>query len=71
MGSSIPRKIHRARSGIQVILKAAKEYAYGIKTQSGKGEIFEIPVGLIVDVVTYEGFVSMKGEEENLSCSPA
>ena len=59
-GSSIPRRIQWARSSIQAILIAAKEYAYGIKIQSRKGERFEIPVVPIIDMVTYERFVQMR-----------
>lgn len=59
-GSSIPRRIHWSRSSIQAILKSAKEYAYGIKIQSRKGDMFEIPVDPIIDVATYERFVKMR-----------
>ena len=59
-GSSIPRRIQWARSSIQAILIAAKEYAYGIKIQSRKGERFEIPIEPIIDMVTYERFVQMR-----------
>jgi len=59
-GSSIPRRIHWARSSIQAILKSAKEYAYGLKIQSRKGEIFEIPVEPIIDIATYDRFREMR-----------
>jgi site-specific DNA recombinase len=59
-GSSIPRRIHWARSSIQAILKSAKEYAYGIKIQSRKGELFEIPVDAIIDTAIYERFVETR-----------
>jgi len=59
-GSSIPRKIHWARSSIQAILKSAKEYAYGLKIQSRKGELFEIPVDPIIDVTTFESFTELR-----------
>jgi len=62
-GSSIPRRIQWARSSIQAILIAAKEYAYGIKIQSRKGERFEIPVEPIIDMVTYERFVQMRASK--------
>jgi DNA invertase Pin-like site-specific DNA recombinase len=63
-GSSIPRRIQWARSSIQAILGAAKEYAYGIKIQSRKGELFEIPVGAIIDEATYARFVEMRAKKK-------
>jgi site-specific DNA recombinase len=62
-GSSIPRRIQWSRSSIQAILKSAKEYAYGFKTYSRAGQIFQIPVAPIIDISTYELF--MKTREEN------
>ena len=62
-GSSIPRRIQWARSSIQAILIAAKEYAFGIKIQSRKGEKFEIPVEPIIDMATYELFVQMRASK--------
>lgn len=59
-GSSIPRRIQWARSSIQAILIAAKEYAYGVKIQSRKGELFEIPVEPIIDMATYKRFVEKR-----------
>lgn len=59
-GSSIPRRIQWARSSIQAILKSAKEYAYGIKIQSRKGENFQIPVQPIIDTVTYDRYVRVR-----------
>ncbi len=59
-GGSIPRRIQWAKSSIQAILKSAKEYAYGIKTQSRKGEIFQIPVEPIIDVSTYKMFTKIR-----------
>jgi site-specific DNA recombinase len=59
-GSSIPRRIQWARSSIQAILKSAREYAYGIKIQTRKGEIFELSVDPIIDTVTYDRFVEMR-----------
>jgi site-specific DNA recombinase len=61
-GSSIPRRIQWARSSIQAVLKSAKEYAYGTKIQSRKGEKFEIPVEPIIDFATYERFVEMRAK---------
>lgn len=63
-GSSISRRIHWARSSIQAILKSAKEYAYGIKIQSRKGDMFEIPVDPIIDVATYERFIKMRSKNK-------
>lgn len=59
-GSSIPRRIQWARSSIQAILIAAKEYAFGIKIQSRKGEGFEIPVQPIIDTATYERYLQVR-----------
>ena len=59
-GSSIPRRIQWAKSSIQAVLGAAKEYAYGIKIQSRKGENFQIPVPPIIDTVTYERFLRIR-----------
>jgi DNA invertase Pin-like site-specific DNA recombinase len=59
-GSSIPRRIQWARSSIQAILMAAKEYAFGIKIQSRKGENFQIPVQPIIDEVTYERYLRVR-----------
>jgi len=59
-GSSIPRRIQWARSSIQAILNAAKEYAFGIKIQSRKGENFQIPVQPITDTVTYERYLRVR-----------
>jgi site-specific DNA recombinase len=55
-GSSVPRKVEWARSSIQAIFRAAKEYAYGIKVQTRAGETFEIPVEPIIDMETYRQF---------------
>lgn len=49
-----------ARASIRAILKSAKEYAYGLKIQSRKGELFEIPVGPIIDIATYDSFREMR-----------
>jgi hypothetical protein len=58
--SSIPRRIHWARSSIQAILKSVREYAYESKIQSRKGELFEIPVEPIIDIATYDSFREMR-----------
>jgi len=63
-GSSVPRRIHWARSSIQAILKSAKEYAYGLKIQSRKGELFEIPVEPIIDIATYDSFREMRARKK-------
>jgi DNA invertase Pin-like site-specific DNA recombinase len=63
-GSSVPRRIHWARSSIQAILKSAKEYAYGLKIQSRKGELFEIPVDPIIDIATYDSFREMRARKK-------
>ncbi len=63
-GCSIPRRIQWARNSIQAVLIAAKEYAYGIKIQSRKGEKFEIPVEPIIDVTTYERFIEMRAKNK-------
>ena len=68
-GSSIPRRIQWARSSIQAILKSAKEYAYGIKIQSRKGELFEIPVDPIIDVATYERFIELRTRKKTYPAS--
>lgn len=59
-GSSIPRRIQWARSSIQSVLIAAKEYAFGIKIQTRKGEMFQIPVSPIIDTVTYERYIRVR-----------
>jgi len=59
-GSSTPRRIRWARSTIQAILKAAKEYAFGVKIQRREGEAFEISVPPIIDQVTYQKFLEVR-----------
>ncbi len=59
-GSSIPRKVRWARSSIQSILKAAKDYASGIKIFTRDGEIYEIPVPAIIDPATYSRFIELR-----------
>ncbi len=68
-GSSIPRRIQWARSSIQAILKSAKEYAYGIKIQSRKGELFEIPVDPIINTATFERFVELRAWKKTYPAS--
>jgi len=59
-GSSIPRRVRWAKSSIQSILKAAREYAYGIKQYTRDGEAFEISIPPIIDLVTYEKFILLR-----------
>lgn len=59
-GSSSPRRIQWATTTIQAILKAAKEYAYGIKIQTREGEAFEISVPTIIDQSTYHKFLEVR-----------
>ena len=59
-GCSIPRRVQWNRSTIQAILKSAKAYATGIKVQTRDGEAFEIPTPPIIDMDTYEKFLSMR-----------
>jgi hypothetical protein len=59
-GSSTPRRIRWARSTIQAILKAAKEYAFGIKIQRREGEAFEIAVPAIIDPAIYQKFLEVR-----------
>ena len=59
-GSSVPRKIRWARSSIQSILKAAKDYAYGVKIQRRDGESFEIPIPPIIDLSIYQSFLEVR-----------
>ena len=68
-GSTMPRRIQWARSSIQAILIAAKEYAFGIKVQSRKGDAFEIPVQPIIDNVTYERFLIQRKKKKTHSVS--
>ena len=63
-GSSIPRRIQWPRSSIQAILRSAKEYAYGFKTYSRAGQIFQIPVTPIINILTYELFMKMREENK-------
>ena len=59
-GSSTPRKVQWAKSSIQSVLMAAKEYAFGIKLQSRKGEVFQIPIEPIITPEIYERFISVR-----------
>ena len=59
-GSSTPRRIRWAKSSIQAILKAAREYADGIKIQRREGEAFEIPIPTIIDQITYQRFLEVR-----------
>ncbi|MGB8980587.1 MAG: recombinase family protein, partial [Anaerolineales bacterium] len=59
-GSSVPRRIQWARSSIQAVLKAAKEYALGLKVQTRAGESFTIPSQPIIDTATDERFLQVR-----------
>jgi site-specific DNA recombinase len=59
-GSSIPRKVQWAVSSIQGILKAAYEYAHGVKIQTRAGESFTIPVEPIINEETYQRFLVVR-----------
>ncbi len=59
-GGNAFRKIEWSKNVIQFILGAAKEYAFGIKTQSRGGETFTIPVDPIIDMATYEKFLQVR-----------
>jgi hypothetical protein len=59
-GGNAFRKTEWSKSVIQFILGAAKEYAFGIKTQSRGGETFTIPVDSIIDMATYEKFLQIR-----------
>ena len=59
-GGTAFRKTEWSKNVIQFILGAAKEYAFGIKTQSRGGETFTIPVEPILDMATYEKFLSVR-----------
>jgi site-specific DNA recombinase len=59
-GCSIPRKIRWSRSVIQGILKSAQAYVSGIKIQTRKGEVFEIPAPPIIDQATYQRFLEVR-----------
>jgi DNA invertase Pin-like site-specific DNA recombinase len=64
-GGTVPARIVWSRNVIQHILRAAKEYAYGIKTQSRGGETFSIPVEPIIDLETYEAFLQVREGNKN------
>ena len=54
------RQIPWSVGAIQCILKGAKDYATGIKTQRREGEIFSMPIEPILDMETYERFLGVK-----------
>ena len=59
-GGTVARQIEWSRNVIQHILGAAKEYAYGLKTQSRGGETFTILVEPIRDLAMYEAFLRVR-----------
>lgn len=59
-GGNAFRKTEWSRNVIQFILGAAKEYAFGIKTQSRGGETFTMQVEPIIDMATYERFLQVR-----------
>ena len=59
-GSSVPRRVHWAKTSIQSILKAAEVYALGVKRYTRDGEVFEISIPPIIDLVTYEKFIVLR-----------
>jgi hypothetical protein len=64
-GGTVPPRIVWSRNVIQHILRAAKEYAYGIKTQSRGGETISIPVEPIIALETFEAFLRVKEANTN------
>ena len=59
-GGTVPRRIEWSRNVIQHILGAAKEYAFGLKSQSRGGETFSITVEPILDMAMYEAFLQVR-----------
>ncbi|MEK6753471.1 MAG: recombinase family protein [Chloroflexota bacterium] len=59
-GGNAFRKTEWSKNVIQFILGAAKEYAFGVKTQSRGGETFTMPVESIIDMTTYEKFLQVR-----------
>lgn len=59
-GSSRPRKVEWAITSIQGILKAAYEYAHGVKVQTRAGEAFTIPVEPLITIEVYRQFVTTR-----------
>lgn len=59
-GGTVPRRIQWSKNVIQQILGAAKEYAFGLKTQSRGGETFTMPVEPIIDLEIYEAFLRVR-----------
>jgi DNA invertase Pin-like site-specific DNA recombinase len=64
-GGTVPRRILWSRNVIQQILGAAKEYAFGLKTQSRGGETFTIPVEPIIATEMYEAFLQVRESNTN------
>lgn len=64
-GGPVPRRIPWNRNVIQQILGAAKEYAFGVKTQSRGGETFTMQVEPIIDLATYEAYIGVKKANTN------
>ncbi len=59
-GSSRPRKVEWALTSIQGVLKAAYEYAYGVKVQTRAGEVFTIPVEPLITEELYRSYVTVR-----------
>ena len=59
-GGTVPRRILWSKNVIQQILGAAKEYTFGLKTQSRGGETFTIAVPPILEMEIYEAFLRIK-----------
>lgn len=64
-GGTTPRRIQWNKNIIQSILGAAKEYAFGVKTQSRGGETFTIPVEPILSMAVYESFLQVREANTN------
>lgn len=63
------RQIQWAKSSIHTILKAARDYALGVKIQSMAGETFEIPIPPIIDMETYERCLKVRAENKTHSAN--
>lgn len=59
-GSSRPRKVQWAVTSIQGILKAAHEYAHGVKIQTRAGEAFTIPVAPLITEDVYRQYLTVR-----------
>jgi site-specific DNA recombinase len=59
-GGTKPIKIIWSRGIIDGILKGAKDYAFGMKTQSRDGEKFEIPIPPILTPEIYQQFMKIR-----------